>query len=144
MANNRLWVLTCFIFAVSKHKNSISINCLTLKFKIMNTLRNKVQLIGNLGNDPEIINLESGKTLAKFSLATNDSYKNADGEKVTNTQWHNVVAWGKTAEIIEKYVGKGKEVAIEGKLTSRSYDDKEGIKRYTTEIVCSELLMLGK
>ena len=110
----------------------------------MNTLRNKVQLIGNLGNDPEIINLESGKTLAKFSLATNDSYKNADGEKVTNTQWHNVVAWGKTAEIIEKYVGKGKEVAIEGKLTSRSYDDKEGIKRYTTEIVCSELLMLGK
>ncbi|MDG5490536.1 single-stranded DNA-binding protein [Psychroserpens sp. SPM9] len=110
----------------------------------MNTLRNKVQLIGNLGNDPEIINLESGKMLAKFSIATNESYKNAEGEKITDTQWHNVVAWGKTAEIIEKYVTKGKEVAIEGKLTSRSYDDKDGQKRYVTEIVCNELLMLGK
>ena len=109
----------------------------------MNTLRNKVQLIGNLGNDPEIINLESGKTLAKFSVATNESYKNASGEKVTDTQWHNVVAWGKTAEIIEKYVTKGKEVAIEGKLTSRSYENKEGEKRYVTEVVCNELLMLG-
>ena len=109
----------------------------------MNTLRNKVQLIGNLGNDPEIINLESGKTLAKFSIATNESYKNAEGEKVTDTQWHNIVAWGKTAEIIEKYVTKGKEVAIEGKLTSRSYDTKEGEKRYVREVVCNELLMLG-
>ncbi len=110
----------------------------------MNTLRNKVQLIGNLGNDPEIINLESGKTLAKFTIATNESYKNSNGEKVTDTQWHNIVAWGKTAEIIEKYVTKGKEVAIEGKLTSRSYDDKDGNKRYITEVVCNELLMLGK
>ncbi|MBN4047192.1 single-stranded DNA-binding protein [bacterium AH-315-P13] len=109
----------------------------------MNTLRNKVQLIGNLGNDPEIINLESGKKLAKFSIATNESYKNAKGEKVTDTQWHNIVAWGKTAEIIEKYVTKGKEVAIEGKLTSRSYETKEGEKRYVTEVVCNELLMLG-
>jgi len=109
----------------------------------MNTLRNKVQLIGNLGNDPEIVNLESGKTLAKFSIATNESYKNATGEKVTDTQWHNIVAWGKTAEIIEKYVSKGKEVAIEGKLTSRSWEDKDGIKRYITEVVCNELLMLG-
>lgn len=110
----------------------------------MNTLRNKVQLIGNLGNDPEIINLESGKTLAKFTIATNESYTNTKGEKITDTQWHNVVAWGKTAQIIEKYVTKGKEVAIEGKLTSRSYDDKEGNKRYITEVVCNELLMLGK
>ena len=110
----------------------------------MNTLRNKVQLIGNLGNDPEIVNLESGKMLAKFSIATNESYKNAEGEKVTDTQWHNVVAWGKTAEIVEKYVTKGKEIAIEGKLTTRAWDDKEGNKRYTTEVVCSELLMLGK
>ncbi|TCK67691.1 single-strand binding protein [Winogradskyella wandonensis] len=110
----------------------------------MNTLRNKVQLIGNLGNDPEIVNLESGKTLAKFSIATNESYKNAQGEKVTDTQWHNIVAWGKTAQIVEKYIGKGKEVAIEGKLTTRSWEDKDGIKRYTTEVVCSELLMLGK
>jgi len=110
----------------------------------MNTLRNKVQLIGNLGNDPEIINLESGKMLAKFSIATNENYKNSKGEKITDTQWHNVVAWGKTAEIIEKYVTKGKEVAIEGKLTSRSYETKEGDKRYVTEVVCNELLMLGK
>ena len=110
----------------------------------MNTLRNKVQLIGNLGKDPEIVNLESGKTLAKFSIATNESYKNAQGEKVTDTQWHNIVAWGKTAEIVEKYVSKGKEVAIEGKLTTRSWEDKDGMKRYITEVVCSELLMLGK
>ncbi|OEK09460.1 single-stranded DNA-binding protein [Flavivirga aquatica] len=110
----------------------------------MNTLRNKVQLIGNLGNDPEIINLESGKILAKFNIATNENYTNNKGEKITDTQWHNIVAWGKTAEIIEKYVAKGKEVAIEGKLTTRSWEDKDGMKRYTTEIVCSELLMLGK
>ena len=108
----------------------------------MNTLRNKVQLIGNLGNDPEVITLESGKKLAKFAIATNESYKNSNGEKVTDTQWHNIVAWGKTADIIEKYVAKGKEVAIEGKLTSRSYETKEGEKRYITEVVCNELLML--
>lgn len=110
----------------------------------MNSLRNKVQLIGNLGNDPEIINLESGKKLAKFSIATNETYKNAQGEKVTDTQWHSVVAWNKTADIIEQYITKGKEIAIEGKLTSRSYEDSDGIKRYVTEVVCNELLMLGK
>lgn len=110
----------------------------------MNTLRNKVQLIGNLGNDPEIINLESGKTLAKFSIATNESYKNAKGEKVTETQWHNIVAWGRTATLAEKYLQKGKEVAIEGKLTSRSYETSKGEKRYVTEVVCNELLMLTK
>ncbi|EAQ51354.1 MULTISPECIES: single-stranded DNA-binding protein [Leeuwenhoekiella] len=110
----------------------------------MSTLRNKVQLIGNLGNDPEIVNLDSGKKLAKFSIATNETYKNNKGERVTDTQWHNVVAWGKTAEVIENYVTKGKEVAIEGKLTSRSYETKQGEKRYLTEIVCNELLMLGK
>ena len=82
--------------------------------------------------------------MAKFSIATNESYKNNKGERVTDTQWHNVVAWGKTAEIIESFVTKGKEVAIEGKLTTRSWEDKEGQKRYTTEVVCNELLMLGK
>jgi single-strand DNA-binding protein len=110
----------------------------------MNTIKNKVQLIGNLGNDPEIINLESGKTLAKFSIATNDSYKNAKGEKITDTQWHNIVAWGRTATLVEKYLQKGKEVAIEGKLTSRSYETSTGEKRYVTEVVCNELLMLSK
>ena len=109
----------------------------------MSTLRNKVQLIGNLGNDPEIITLDGGRKLAKFSIATNETYKNQKGEKVTDTQWHNIVAWGKTAEIIENYVTKGKEVAVEGKLTLRSYDDKEGNKRYITEVVCNELVMLG-
>ncbi|MEM6865848.1 MAG: single-stranded DNA-binding protein [Bacteroidota bacterium] len=110
----------------------------------MNALKNKVQLIGNLGNDPEIIAMENGSKLAKFSMATNESYKNASGERVTETQWHNIVAWGKTAEIAENYLVKGKEIAIEGKLTSRSYETKDGDKRYITEIRCTELLMLGK
>ncbi len=110
----------------------------------MSTLRNKVQLIGNAGNDPEVINLESGKKLAKLSLATNETHTNEKGEKVTDTQWHNIVAWGKTAEIIEKYVNKGKEIAIEGKLSHRSYEDKNGEKRYFTEVIVSELVMLGK
>ena len=109
----------------------------------MNALRNRVQLIGNLGNEPEVIELESGKKLAKFAIATNETYRNAKGEKVTDTQWHNVVAWNKTAEIIEKYVQKGNEVIVEGKLTSRSYETKEGEKRYITEVVCNEILMLG-
>lgn len=109
----------------------------------MSSLKNKVQLIGNVGNDPEIINLDSGKKLAKLSIATNETYKNTNGEKVTDTQWHNIVSWGKTAELIEKYVTKGKEIAIEGKLTSRSYETKEGEKRYITEVVANELLLLG-
>lgn len=109
----------------------------------MNNLKNKVQLIGNLGMNPEIKTLESGKKLAKFSIATNETYKNAKGEKVEDTQWHNLIAWGNTADIIEKYLQKGNEVAVEGKLTNRSYDDKDGNKRYITEIVVNELLMLG-
>ena len=109
----------------------------------MNSLRHKVQLIGNLGNDPEIITFEDGNKMAKFSLATNDSYKNAQGEKVTQTEWHNLIAWNKTAEIVEQYVTKGKEIAIEGKLTSRSYEDKGGQKRIITEVVVNEILMFG-
>jgi len=110
----------------------------------MNALRNKVQLIGNLGQDPEIVNLDNGGKLAKFSVATNEIYKNSKGEKVTDSQWHNVVAWGKTAEIVENYLAKGNEVAVEGKLVHRSYENKEGEKRYVTEIKCNELVMLGK
>ena len=110
----------------------------------MNTIRNKVQLIGNLGSQPEIVSLDSGKTLAKFTMATNDYYKDAKGEKIQDTQWHNLVAWGKTAEIIEKYVSKGQEIAIEGKLTNRSYEDKTGAKRYISEVVVNEVLLLGK
>lgn len=112
-------------------------------FTAMYALRNKVQLIGNLGNTPEIRNTESGKKLARFSIATNESYRNAKGEKITDTQWHNVIAWGKTAEIIEKYLDKGSEVMIEGRLVNGSYSDKEGNKKYFTEVEVSEVLMLG-
>ncbi|MBL7743498.1 MAG: single-stranded DNA-binding protein [Chitinophagaceae bacterium] len=109
----------------------------------MYALKNKVQLIGNLGGKPEVKNTESGKKLARFSMATNEVYRNASGDKVTETQWHNLVAWGKLADIAEKYLDKGKEVAIEGKLINRSYTDKEGNKKYITEIQVNELLMLG-
>ena len=109
----------------------------------MSTLRNKVQLIGNVGKEPEIVNLESGKKLAKFSLATNENYKNGNGERVTDTQWHNIIAWGKTADLIEKYVMKGREVGVEGKLTNRSWNDTDGNKHYITEVVCNELLLMG-
>lgn len=112
-------------------------------FKTMYALKNKVQLIGNLGNAPEVKTLESGKKMVRFSVATNEVYRNAKGEKITETQWHNLVAWGKIAEIVEKYLDKGKEIAIEGKLINRSYNDKEGNKKYITEIQVNELLMLG-
>ena len=102
-----------------------------------------MQLIGNLGNAPEVKTMESGKKLATFNVATSESYRNAKGEKVTETQWHRVVAWGKVAEIAEKYLDKGKEVALEGKLVNRSYNDKDGNKKYITEIQVSELLLLG-
>ena len=110
----------------------------------MNALKNTVQLIGNVGNDPEIKSFDGGKKVANITIATNDSYKNDKGEKVENTQWHNIVAWGKTAEIIEKFVVKGSHIAVEGKLTHRNYDDKNGDKKYFTEVVVSELLLLGK
>ena len=109
----------------------------------MNNLRNRVQLIGHLGMNPEIKTLESGTKLAKFSIATNETYKNAKGEKITDTEWHHVVAWNKTAELAEMFFKKGKEVAIEGKLTTRSWDDEKGVKKYMTEIVCNEILFLG-
>jgi single-strand DNA-binding protein len=109
----------------------------------MNAMKNRVQLIGHVGNDPEIKNLDGGKKVANFTIATNDSYKNDKGEKVEQTEWHKVVAWGKTAEIIEKFVIKGKEVGLDGKLTHRSYEDKNGEKRYITEIVASEIMLLG-
>jgi len=114
-----------------------------LNFSIMSTLRNKVHLIGHVGNAPEIKNLESGKKVASFSIATNDFYKDSKGEKVQDTQWHNIIAWGKIADIVESYVSKGKEIALEGKLNSRSYETSEGEKRYVTEVIVSEILLLG-
>jgi len=109
----------------------------------MSTLRNKVQLIGNIGNEPKITNLESGNKVVRFSMATNEYYRNAQGEKVQSTQWHYVVAWDKKADLIEQYTFKGKEIAIEGKLISRSYTNEMGVKCYVTEIVASEILLLG-
>ncbi len=109
----------------------------------MYALKNKVQLIGNLGNTPEVKTTANGKKIARFSIATNEVYKNANGEKVTETQWHNLVAWGKVADIAAQYLTKGREVAIDGKLVSRSYDDKDGNKRTVTEIQVNELLLLG-
>lgn len=109
----------------------------------MSNLKNNVRLMGNLGAAPEIKTIAENKKLAKFSMATNETYKNEKGEKVTETYWHNIVVWGKLAGIAEKYLNKGSEVAIEGKLTNRSYTDKDGIKRYHTEIVANEILMLG-
>lgn len=110
----------------------------------MYALKNKVQLIGNLGMNPEIKTLDGGKKMARFSVATSESYRNAKGEKITDTQWHNLVAWGKVAEIAEKYLQKGSEVAIEGKLINRSYNDKAGTKKYITEVQINELLLLGE
>ena len=106
----------------------------------MSTLKNHVQLMGHLGQDPEVVNLESGKKLVKFSIATNEFYFDNSGEKVTNTYWHNIVAWGKTASFIETYVKKGQEVLLRGKLAPRSYETKDGEKRYITEINCSEIV----
>jgi len=108
----------------------------------MYALKNKVQLIGNLGNAPEIKSMEDGKKMARFSVATNEKYKNANGEKITETTWHNLVAWDKVAEIAEKYLLKGSEVVIEGKLINRSYVDKDGIKKYISEVEVNELLLL--
>ena len=109
----------------------------------MSNLRNNVQLIGRLGKSPEVKQLESGRFVANVSIATNDIYKNAKGEKVIETQWHNLVAWGKNAENFQKILNKGDEVAIQGKLTHRSYEDKDGITRYVTEIVVNEFVKLS-
>jgi single-strand DNA-binding protein len=109
----------------------------------MNNLRNRVQLIGNLGNDPEIKELDSGKKMARFSIATNDSYKNSEGQRITSTQWHNIVAWDNHASIVERFLTKGREVAIEGRLVHRSYEDKEGNTKYISEIIVSEILLLS-
>ena len=109
----------------------------------MNALRNKVQLIGNLGNAPQVITTENGKKLAKFSVATNETYTGRPGRKEKETTWHNIVAWGNVAEIAEKFLTKGKEIALEGKLINRSYTDKDGVKKYITEVQVNELLMIG-
>ena len=104
---------------------------------------NKVILVGNLGKDPEVRHLDNGRAVANFSMATSETYKNRQGERVTNTEWHNVVLWTPLAEIAEKFLRKGNQVYIEGKLTTRSWDDQDGNKRYTTEVVGREMTLLG-
>ncbi len=110
----------------------------------MKDLRNRVQLIGNLGMDPEVKSFDGGRKLAKFSVATSQSYTNAKGEKVKDTQWHNIIAWGNLAEIAEKYLRKGIEVALEGKIIYRQYEGQNGDKKYMTEIVLNDFLMISK
>jgi single-strand DNA-binding protein len=110
----------------------------------MKTLRNRVQLIGRLGQEPEIKELTNGRKMAKFSIATNEYYFNKDGEKVEETNWHNLVAFGKTAELIEQYRHKGDEVIVDGRLTSHTYTDKNDEKRFAVEVVVSECLGMSK
>ena len=109
----------------------------------MKSLRNSVQLIGRLGKDPEVKSFDSGKTKATFSLATSETYKNQKGEKVQDTQWHNLVIWGKLAETAGKYLKKGAEIAVEGKLVHRVYETDKGEKRFITEINVNDFQMLG-
>ncbi|MFT6095560.1 MAG: single-strand DNA-binding protein [Nonlabens sp.] len=109
----------------------------------MSNLSNRVQLIGHLGQDPETVNLNDDKKLVKFSIATTDRYTNKLGEKVTDTQWHRIVAFNGTANIIAEYVKKGSKIGVEGKLVTRQWEDKDGEKRYTTEVVCDQVLLLG-
>ena len=104
---------------------------------------NKVILVGNLGKDPELRQTQSGTSVGNFSMATSEKYNDRDGNKVENTQWHNIVVWNKLADICAQYLTKGKQVYIEGKLQTRSWDDRDGNKRYTTEVVASNLVMLG-
>src|SRR5512133_1389255 len=109
----------------------------------MSTLRNRVQLIGHLGHDPEVKTLENGKKLARFTLATNENFKNAEGVKTEETTWHNIVAWNGSADIASKYLTKGKEVCIDGLITYHHYNDKNGVQKSAREIVVNELLLLG-
>jgi len=104
---------------------------------------NKVILVGNLGRDPEVRTLENGAKVANFTLATSESYKNREGQRVTTTEWHNVVLWRGLADIAERFLKKGNQVYIEGKIKTRSWEDKDGVKRYTTEILGDNLTMLG-
>lgn len=112
------------------------------KIKTMNALKNKVNLIGRLGVQPEIVNMESGRKLARFTLATNENYKNKNGEWQSITQWHTINAWGKLAELVQKLLTKGQEIVVEGKLVNLSYENKNGEKRFSTVVEASEFLVL--
>ncbi len=108
----------------------------------MNNLKNRVNLIGNLGMNPQVREIGNGRKVARFTIATSETYRNSKGDKVTETQWHNIVAWGSQATFAEKYMEKGQQVAVEGKLTHRDYKDAKGEKHYITEVVVNEILIL--
>jgi single-strand DNA-binding protein len=108
----------------------------------MNTLKNRVTLIGNLGQDPEIKTTETGKKVTHFTLATDDGYKNSEGQKISETTWHNIVAWNGLADIAGRFLKKGRQVAVEGRIAYRSYEDKKGATKYITEIVCNDIILL--
>lgn len=110
----------------------------------MKNLKNRVQLIGRLGRDPEVKSTKTGKTIARFSLATTETFRDKSGEKRKDVQWHNLVAWNKLAEIASEYLSKGSEIAVDGKIVYRTYEDKEGQVKYFTEVIVNELLMMGK
>jgi single-strand DNA-binding protein len=109
----------------------------------MNSLRNSVRLVGSLGMDPEVKSFDNNRKLAKVSIATNETYKNDKGEKITDTQWHNLVMWNGQANMAEQYLKKGDMISIEGKLSSRSYVDKDGNKKYMTEVVVNDFMKLN-
>lgn len=154
MTNNRIFFCVVLTFVSSKMMKRFKIkkrqNLICRKYnnlkkrKHMNTLRNRVQLIGNLGTTPEVKTLEGGLKMAKLVIATNEVYKNQKGEKITDTTWHNVTAWGNQASFAEKFLEKGVEVAIDGKLQNNHYTDKDGLKRYVTNIIVNEFTLLGK
>ena len=109
----------------------------------MNQMKNRILLIGNLGHDPETRTLDSGKRVSRFTLATSDTFKNSEGQKVTETTWHNIVVWNRLSDFASKYLKKGRQVYVEGRIAYRSYEDKTGVTKYTTEIVASNLLCLS-
>ena len=124
--------------------SNIILKLIKQQIHILYAMKNSVQLIGHVGQEPEIKNLDGGKKLAYFTLATNEVYYRENGDKVEKTEWHRVTAWDKIADIIERFVTKGKEIGIEGKLTHRNYDDKDGNKRYITEVIANEILLISK
>ena len=125
------------VYVCSKNSKS------NLNQQIMNALRNRVQLIGNLGQNPELKTLENGKKVTRFTLATSEEYKNAEGQKIKETTWHNIVAWNKLADITEKYLKKGRQVAVDGRIAYRTYEDKKGVTKNITEIILNDLLFLA-
>lgn len=131
------------------HRSQIALQLKTLlshflNFRVMNNLRNSVRLLGKLGNNPEITEFDNGKKKARMSMATTEIYRNAQGEKVSDTQWHHLVAWGPAAVLAEKLLQRGSDLAVEGRLVHRNFEDKEGKTRYVTEVVVHSFMMIGR